>query len=84
MLWSSGTITDLGTLGGTQSAAYAINNLGQVTGWAHAASEATDVFLWSGGKMTDLGTFGLDPMGEAINNNGVMTPPTQVAISALR
>ena len=72
MLWSSGTITDLGTLGGTQSAAYAINNLGQVTGWAHAASEATDVFLWSGGKMTDLGTFGLDPMGEAINNNGVI------------
>jgi len=72
VLWANGAITDLGTLGGTQSAAYAINNLGQVTGWAHTASEATDVFLWSGGKMTDLGTFGLDPVGEAINNHGVI------------
>jgi probable HAF family extracellular repeat protein len=72
VLWSNGTITDLGTLGGTQSAAYAINNLGQVTGWAHTASEATHVFLSSGSTMTDLGTFGLDPVGEAINNHGVI------------
>jgi probable HAF family extracellular repeat protein len=72
VLWSNGTITDLGTLGGTQSAAYAINNMGQVTGWAHTATEATDVFLWSNGTMTDLGTFGLDPVGEAINNHGVI------------
>jgi probable HAF family extracellular repeat protein len=72
VMWSNGQITDLGTLGGTQSAAYAINNNGQVTGWAHTASEATDLFLWSGGKMTDLGTFGLDPVGEAINNHGVI------------
>ena len=72
VLWTNGTITDLGTLGGTQSAAYAINDLGQVTGWAHTASEATHVFLYSGGKMTDLGTFGLDPVGEAINNHGVI------------
>ena len=72
VMWNNGTITDLGTLGGTQSAAYAINNLGQVTGWAHTASEATHVFLWSNGTMTDLGTFGLDPVGEAINNNGVI------------
>ncbi len=72
VMWSNGTITDLGTLGGTRSAAYAINDLGQVTGWAHTASEATHVFLWSGGKMRDLGTFGLDPVGEAINNHGVI------------
>ena len=70
--WSNGAITDLGTLGGTQSAAYAINDLGQITGWAHTVSEATHVFLYSGGKMTDLGTFGLDPVGEAINNHGVI------------
>jgi probable HAF family extracellular repeat protein len=72
VMWTGGTITDLGTLGGTQSAAYAINNLGQVTGWAHTASEATHVFLWSAGRMADLGTFGLDPVGEAINNHGVI------------
>jgi probable HAF family extracellular repeat protein len=72
VLWSNGKITDLGTLGGTQSAAYAINDNGQVVGWAHTASEATHVFLWSNGTMTDLGTFGLDPVGEAINNHGVI------------
>ena len=65
-------MTDLGTLGSTQSAAYAINDNGQVTGWAHTASEATHVFMWSNGTITDLGTFGLDPVGEAINNHGVI------------
>ncbi len=72
VVWSNGTITDLGTLGGTQSAAYAISGNGQVTGWAHTASEATHVFVWSNGTMTDLGTFGLDPVGEAINDHGVI------------
>jgi probable HAF family extracellular repeat protein len=72
VMWANATITDLGTLGGTQSAAYAVNDNGQVTGWAHTASEATHVFLWSNGTMTDLGTFGLDPVGEAINNHGVI------------
>jgi probable HAF family extracellular repeat protein len=72
VMWQNGAITDLGTLGGTQSAAYAINNLGQVVGWAHTASEATHVFLRSGGKMTDLGTFGLDPVGNAINDHTVI------------
>jgi probable HAF family extracellular repeat protein len=71
-MWQNGAVTDLGTLGGTQSAAYAINNLGEVVGWAHTASEATHVFLWSAGKMSDLGAFGLDPVGSAINIHGVI------------
>jgi probable HAF family extracellular repeat protein len=72
VMGSNGTITGLGTLGGTQSAAYEINDLGQVTGWAHTAREATRVFLWSGGTMTGPETFALDPAGEAINNHGVI------------
>jgi probable HAF family extracellular repeat protein len=51
---------DLGTFGGSESWAYAINNSGKVTGYA-----ATSVpypyhhaFLYSGGKMRDLGTLG--------------------------
>ena len=66
--WTAGTMTDLGS---TQSA-NAINDNGQVTGWTHTASEATHVFMWSNGTITDLGTFGLDPVGEAINNHGVI------------
>src|SRR5690349_4741625 len=40
-LWSKGTLTDLGALGGTQSEALAINNLGQITGTFTAADGIT-------------------------------------------
>jgi probable HAF family extracellular repeat protein len=71
-MWTNGTITDLGTLGGTRSAAHAINDNGQVTGWAQTAGDAIDAFVWSNGTMTDPGTFGLDPVGEAINDHDVI------------
>jgi len=73
VMWNNGAITDLGTLGGPQSAAYAINGNGQVTGWAQTASDALDVFEWSNGTMTNLGTFGQDAVGEAINDHGAIT-----------
>jgi probable HAF family extracellular repeat protein len=69
---SSATVTGPGTPGGTPGAGYAVNDLGQVTGWAPTASEAPRVFLCSGGTMTGLRTFGPDPAGEAINNHGVL------------
>ena len=47
-------IIDLGTLGGDFSRARAINNLGQVVGWAECADGA-HAFLWEHGTMTDLG-----------------------------
>jgi probable HAF family extracellular repeat protein len=72
VMWSNGTITDLGTLGGPQSSALAVNGNGQVTGWAQTASDALHVFLWSNGTMTDLGTFGMDAVGNAINDHGVI------------
>ena len=46
---------DLGTLGGTESAAYAINAVGQITGFARTTQNDNHVFLYSAGKMTDLG-----------------------------
>lgn len=54
------SVTDLGTLGGESSAANAINDKGQVVGWADtsAAGEqpAIHAFLWDHGKMQDLDT----------------------------
>lgn len=59
VLHSRGSVTDLGTLGGTQSFARAINARGDVVGWAFPADAAVQrATLWSGGTVTDLGTFG--------------------------
>ncbi|MDP9309856.1 MAG: hypothetical protein M3R24_02995 [Chloroflexota bacterium] len=47
------TITDLGTLGGRESAAYGINNKGQVVGSSYLVpdSEYPSAFLWEHGTM---------------------------------
>jgi probable HAF family extracellular repeat protein len=52
--------TDLGTLGGERSVAYALNEQGQVVGAAEIASGSTRAFLWKDGAMQDLGTLGGD------------------------
>ena len=55
-------VTDLGTLGGTYSYGYGINNAGWVGGGAATVSQtggvAQTAFLWHGGQMTNLGTLG--------------------------
>lgn len=52
-------ITDLGTLGGTTSYAYGINNSGQIVGWADTTTAYRHAFLYSGsGPIQDLGTLG--------------------------
>lgn len=51
------SVTDLGTLGGNGTAqAFAINEAGQVVGYATTASLKYHAFLWDNGVMTDLGT----------------------------
>jgi probable HAF family extracellular repeat protein len=78
---ASFTLTDLGTLGGKTSVAFAINARGQVTGWSNtAASPMPRAFLYDGTAMRDLGTlggstsvaFGLDDLGRVV---GVATGP---------
>ena len=50
-------VTDLGTLGGTQSQAWAINDNGLVVGFAEGA-HGRHGFLYNGSTMQDLGTLG--------------------------
>jgi probable HAF family extracellular repeat protein len=53
------TVTDLGTLGGTVSRPKAINNLGQVVGFAYTAGDTSyRAFSYNGSSMSDLGTLG--------------------------
>src|SRR4051794_8835410 len=58
-LYSGGQILDLGTLGGSRSRGQAVNDRGQVTGWAATTSGTNPqihAFLYSNGLMMDLGT----------------------------
>jgi probable HAF family extracellular repeat protein len=74
-LYSQGTLTTLGHLGGGDfSTAYAINNTGQVVGESNLAVLGTETrpFLYQGGALTELGTLagrGLN-RAAAINNAG--------------
>ena len=70
-LFSGGVLTDLSTLGGSNSYGQAINTAGQVAGYADTVSGDTHGFLYSGGAMTDIGTLGgASSDGLSVNNAG--------------
>jgi uncharacterized membrane protein len=73
------TVTDLGSLGGEESAATALNNRGQIVGGADTAARGkgpeyvTYVFLWEKGKMRRLPALnGSHAYATAINDAGQM------------
>ena len=69
-VWDAGQSIDLGILpGGTESAAVAINNNGQVAGNAITVTGATHAVLWRNGEIIDLGTLPGDTSSVAMNIN---------------
>ncbi|MDD4117560.1 MAG: MBG domain-containing protein, partial [Kiritimatiellae bacterium] len=72
---------DLGTLGGTQSAALGLNDAGQVVGWARNAGGSIEAFVWSNGTLTGLGFLpgGTTSVARAINNHGQITGDAYVS-----
>jgi probable HAF family extracellular repeat protein len=79
---ASYTVTDLGTLGGSESFANALNASGQVSGASYMLGDAAyHTFLWkpttangASGTKTDLGTLGgSQSFGDALNASGQVT-----------
>lgn len=73
-IWSNGTVTDLGTLGGNSSRALDINNAGQVVGVARDASHDDHAFLWNGGALIPLSSHtsqaqDINEVGQIVGSN---------------
>jgi probable HAF family extracellular repeat protein len=81
VLWRHGTITGLGTLGGHESQAFALNDRDQVVGIASNTvpdafsmlgwTAQSRAFIWQRGRMRDLGTLGgPDSFAQLVNDAG--------------
>jgi probable HAF family extracellular repeat protein len=70
-VWKGGSAERLGTLGGAESAGFAINDLGYVTGASLTNDGQSHAFLASGGNLIDLGALGGTwSAGYGINGSG--------------
>lgn len=74
MLNRYGSVEDLGTLGGTQSLAHAVNHLGWVVGWAYpSGSTQQQATLWRDGETIALGDFGGNrSVAQDLNEEGLI------------
>ena len=87
-VWKNGVKHDLGTLGGSDALAYAINQLGQIAGQSYTSDTPNpdtgiptmDPFLWERGKLIDLGTLG-GTIGNPVwlNDRGQVTGSSNLA-----
>lgn len=83
-LWENGTMIDLGSLGGNESIALAINENSQVVGWSYLPPGSIHAFLWENGSMKDLGTlggnesiaFGINDSGQIVGRSNLSSPGT--------
>ena len=89
-LWRDGRMIDLGTLGGTESQAIAVNDRGQVVGTSRlAGGGSTRAFLWQEGHMVDLGAVAgvdfsspvdINDRGEVIGEGGAPGGPSRAFV----
>ncbi len=52
--WKDRRVTDLGSLGGTRTVAFRINDRGQIAGFSSDELGRSHTFLWEDGVMTDI------------------------------
>lgn len=77
-------VTDLGTLGGSFSFAYDINDRGEIDGTSTLPGDQVQhSYAWKNGQMTDLGTLGgLNSESYAdLNDKGQITGTAEIAVS---
>jgi probable HAF family extracellular repeat protein len=78
-----GTVIDLGTFGGAEAVATAINNRGQIAGWSFGTDGRYHAFLTSpgGSASQDLGSlgantntyaYGVNNLGDVVGSSGVL------------
>ena len=75
VLWSAGSVQDLGTLGiGAYSEAWGVNNLGQIVGYSYINGGSYHAFLYSpAGGMVDLTPTSDTGFARDINDAGQVT-----------
>ena len=88
VLFSGGTIKDLGALGGNYSAAYGINNSGIIVGESDVVQQGvTNVhaFIYTnsiGGTMVDLGTLGGNySSARGVNDSGTVVGEAETVVA---
>jgi len=69
---STGGVIDLGTLGGPNAQAQAINALGDVVGFSELSTGQNRATLWSGGAIHNLGTLAGASFALGINSDGIV------------
>src|SRR5205085_1782379 len=83
--WKQGKIHALPTPGALSSAAFGINDRGQIVGQAILDGLGARAVLWQGGEMRVLGTLGgsTTSSAESINEHGQITGSSSTATESL-
>ncbi|HKY27575.1 MAG TPA: DUF3466 family protein [Pyrinomonadaceae bacterium] len=85
VIYEDGVMRQIGTLGGTSSMAFAVNDLGSVVGAARTTSGEQHAFLYYGGVMHDLDTLGGNlSTARGINSRGQIVGGSRLAIPGQR